>query len=152
MQSLLPESYLWNLVSLFIFIATAALFEAFIMHIFPLPWVGTTDIMKSEIPGMTFEEALHRSSKIFPGPLLTTPLTCSPICAPSTGVSHFLSREAHTCSLLTALAHAAFPTLNSLCASSTSSYLLSKPPQPAETFSVPWERMHQFLFQTPITL
>lgn len=125
MQSLVPESYLWVLVSLFVFIAAAALFEALTAHVSPPPSAGSTDVRKSEIPGTTLERAPHWSSTLFPGRLLTTPLTPHPVWAPGTGASHFLSWKPHTYSLLTAFAPAASSTFNSLCTSS------SAPPHPS---------------------
>lgn len=112
---------LWNLVSLFLFIASA-LCQALMAHIWPSPPFGTTGIRKSEIPGTPFRGALHRGSKLlFPG--CFSPLPTRTQLHPQ-GPSTSLSLKPQTNSLVTAFALAAFSTFNSLFTSSVTSYPL----------------------------
>lgn len=116
------------------------IFSSYHSH-FSLQSFGTIGIMKSEAPGMIFEGILHWSSTLFPELFLNVPLMLHPICGPSARTIHFTFSE--TSEILIAhcfSVHAAFSTCNSLFTSSANLIsCLSKPTQPSETFSDPWE-------------
>lgn len=139
-QSLLPESYLWNPASLFVFIATAALFEALTTHVFPLPSVGTTDITKFEIPARRWKGLCTGAPSSFWGyfsPLPSHPTQSGlPAQEPATS---FLGELTHShCSLL--LLTLPFQPQTASAPPRLRPRLIpcqSKPPPPTETFSDP---------------